>query len=105
MPDPLTPERFALLAERAGLDQAAGVLVVRSEHQGPGERAGLQTGDVIVRVGIPVDLGRGRIRWTLFEIRNLDDLSQFLSQVKKGDRMLVQVVREGREMRGEVEAR
>jgi S1-C subfamily serine protease len=94
-----------LLAERAGLEAAVGVLVVRAEKNGPGDRAGLQAGDVLLRVGLPVLVAPGRMRWSLSEIRSLDDLGQFLSQVKPDDRVLVQVVREGREMRGELVAR
>ncbi len=103
---PITP----LLAERGGLEAASGVLVVRAEKGGPGSRIGLQAGDVIVALGAATEVrpgapGAPRVRWTLSYIRSLDDLGQFLGTVEPGARILVQVVREGRELRGEIEAR
>jgi serine protease Do len=94
-----------LLAERAGLDAASGVLVVRAERGSPAEAAGVQAGDLLVRVGVPLESGRGVTRWSLFEVPNVDALAQVLGAVPAGGRVLVQVVRDGRELRGEVATR
>jgi S1-C subfamily serine protease len=92
-----------LLAERAGLADASGVLVVRADEAGPGGRAGLQAGDVIARVGVPQPGARGFLRYEVFEVRGLDDLAAILEHAHGGDRLLLFVRRDGRELRGEVE--
>lgn len=94
-----------LLAERAGLLDSAGVLVVRADEAGPGGRAGLQAGDVIARIGVPQPGARGFLRYEVFEVRTLEDLTALLEHVKGGDRLLIFVRRDGREMRGEVEVK
>jgi S1-C subfamily serine protease len=82
-----------------------GVLVVRAEKNGPGARTGLQAGDVLLRAGQPVASAAGRTTWAMTDLKSLDDLAQFLAQVKPGSHVLVQVLRDGRELRGDLETR
>jgi serine protease Do len=95
-----------LLAERAGLPEASGVFVVRVESDGPAAKAGLLPGDVIVRLGVPQQGGgRGFVRYEIYDVRALEDLVAALARSRAGDRLLVFVLREGRELRGEIEPR
>ncbi len=95
-----------LLAQRAGVGgDARGVLVVRAEADGPGGLAGVQAGDVITRLGRPVPVRGLGHRIEVYPIRDLDDLARFLVEVGVGERLVVFVVREGHELRGELVAR
>jgi len=99
-----------LLAERVGLQDSTGVLIVRAEKGSPAEAAGVQAGDVLARIGRPIEVGRdalGRsvVRWSLFEVPSLDALAQVLAEIPSGGRVLVQVIRDGRELKGEVATR
>jgi serine protease Do len=94
-----------ILAERAGLAEASGVLVVRADESGPGGEAGIQSGDVIARVGVPQPGARGFLRYEVYEVRTIEDLAAILARLARGDRILIFVIRDGRELRGEVEVR
>jgi serine protease Do len=74
----ITPE----LGQAFGLAAREGALVSQVETGGPADRAGIQRGDVIVRLG---DIEIGRIR----------DLPRAVSRSRPGDSIEVEVVREG----------
>ena len=79
-PAPVTRE----VAAQLGLDQAAGVLVMEVGDGTPAAKAGLQPGDVIVRLDDkPVD--------------TVEDLFGELRQHRPGERVTLTVVRDGRE--------
>ena len=81
-PAPVTRE----VAAQLGLDQAAGVLVMEVGDGTPAATAGLQPGDVIVRLDDkPID--------------TVEDLFGELRQHRPGDRVTLTVVRDGREQR------
>ena len=73
------PRRIAL---RHGLDQDQGVLIGGKESQGPADRAGLLTGDIIVGLG-------GKV------IAGIDDLMRELTADRVGREVAVSVVRRG----------
>jgi Do/DeqQ family serine protease len=77
----VTPE----IAHAFGLDAVAGVLVADADPNGPAARAGLRRGDILVSAA-------GR------PIESLDDLRNRLARLKPGDRVPLQVVREGRRL-------
>ena len=70
------------LARSLGLSQAQGALVQASEPGGPGERAGLEPGDVITRFG-------GQ------PVRRSADLPRLVADTPPGSRHAVQVFRRG----------
>lgn len=73
------------LAARLGISVREGIVVGRVVRGSPAARAGLQPGDVIVGIsGTP--------------ITNTRDLSNALRQRNVGDRVVVEVVRDGRRM-------
>jgi serine protease Do len=74
----LTPE----IAERLSLPQAEGVLVGSVEPNSPAARAGIRSGDVIDEVN------RQRVK-------NVKDFKQLTGQLKKGEGILLHVMREG----------
>src|SRR5215218_7998698 len=79
-PAPVTRE----VAAQLGLDQAAGVLVMEVGDGTPAAKAGLQPGDVIVRLDDkPID--------------TVEDLFGELRQHRPGERVTLTVVRDGRE--------
>jgi serine protease DegQ len=79
-PAPVTRE----VAAQLGLDQAAGVLVMEVGDGTPAARAGLQPGDVIVRLDDkPID--------------TVEDLFGELRQHRPGDRVTLTLIRDGRE--------
>ena len=72
------------VAAQLGLDQAAGVLVMEVGDGTPAARAGLQPGDVIVRLDDkPID--------------TVEDLFGELRQHRPGDRVTLTLIRDGRE--------
>jgi S1-C subfamily serine protease len=79
-PAPVTRE----VAAQLGLDQAAGVLVMEVGDGTTAARAGLQPGDVIVRLDDkPID--------------TVEDLFGELRQHRPGDRVTLTLIRDGRE--------
>jgi len=79
-PAPVTRE----VAAQLGLDQAAGILVMNVGDGTPAAKAGLQPGDVIVRLDDkPID--------------TVEDLFGELRQHRPGERVTLTVVRDGRE--------
>jgi serine protease DegQ len=81
-PAQVTPE----VAAQLGLDQTAGVLVMEVGDGTPAAKAGLQPGDVIVRLDDK-------------QIDTVEDLFGELRQHRPGDRVTLTVVRDGREQR------
>lgn len=77
----MTPE----LRQHLGAPADRGVLIAKIEPRSPAERAGLQVGDVIVRVGTQ-------------RVRTGDDVIQALSAQSAG-RVRLTVIRQGREVR------
>ncbi len=77
---PLTPE----LARQVGLRAVVGALVTQVKPGSPAERAGIQPGDVLVRIN-------GEL------VENPGSLQKFLADKKVGTRVQVNVVREGKE--------
>ena len=79
-PAPVTRE----VAAQLGLDQAAGILVMNVGDGTPAAKAGLQPGDVIVRLDDkPID--------------TVEDLFGELRQHRPGDRVTLTLIRDGRE--------
>jgi serine protease DegQ len=78
-PAPVTQE----VAAQLGLDQAAGVLVMSVGDGTPAAKAGLQPGDVVVRLGDK-------------PVGTVEDLFGELRQHRPGDRVTLTVVRDGR---------
>jgi Do/DeqQ family serine protease len=74
------------LAEAFGLDRRDGVVVVDVEPEGVAERAGIRTGDLIVRVGDR-------------SIRRITDFYGQTAVIFVGDRVELEVLREGRSRR------
>jgi len=77
----MTPE----IARAFGLDDVAGVLVADTDPSGPAARAGIRRGDIIVSTA-------GR------PIESSDDMRNRLARLKPGDRVPLQIVREGRRL-------
>jgi S1-C subfamily serine protease len=72
------------LGPYVGLDQAAGILVMEVGDGTPAAKAGLQPGDVIVRLDDkPID--------------TVEDLFGELRQHRPGDRVTLTLIRDGRE--------
>ncbi len=75
----MTPE----IARAFGLDDAAGALVAETDPSGPAARAGIRRGDIVVATdGRPIE--------------SSDDLRTRLARFKPGDRVILQIVRDGR---------
>ncbi|MEF8792200.1 DegQ family serine endoprotease [Thiohalorhabdus sp.] len=74
------------LAESFGMDKPTGALVARVIEGGPADKAGLQSGDVVIAVD-------GE------EIRTAGDLPPKIGQLKPGSEATLTVVREGEERR------
>jgi serine protease Do len=72
----------AELAESFGLRKPAGILVTAVDKGGPAERAGLEQGDIILRVA-------------QFAVNTLDQLAAILEQVGEQD-LMVLILRRGR---------
>jgi Do/DeqQ family serine protease len=77
----MTPE----IARVFGLDAVAGVLVADTDPNGPAARAGVRRGDILVAAS-------GR------PIESSDDIRNRLARLKPGDRVPLQIVREGRRL-------
>jgi serine protease DegQ len=72
------------VAAQLGLDRAAGVLVLEVADGSPAAKAGIQPGDVIIRIGDqPVD--------------TVEDFFGELRQRRPGDQVQLTIVRDGRE--------
>lgn len=71
------------LADALGIDETQGALVTNVMPESPAERAGVQAGDVIVRVNDR-------------NITSLNDLRNQIGMARIGDRVRLEVVREGR---------
>ena len=79
----LTVEQLTpLRAERLDLDADDGLVVTEVTRNGPAERAGLRSGDVIVQLG-------------RYRISTLDDLSAILTRLPASGRARLFVLREG----------
>ena len=77
----MTPD----LAESMGLKQATGALVAEVAKNGPAERAGIKTGDVIVTFN-------GK------EIRDSADLALQVARLAPGKEVQIKIIREGKEL-------
>jgi len=75
----ITPE----LAEQFGLDRASGALVGQIDESGPALKAGLRTGDVILKFD-----GQA--------VRDSADLPPMVTQTEVGKRVPVEIMREGK---------
>jgi len=84
--EPLTP----MLAEKYHLTSEDGLLVVAVDKDSVGGRAGLETGDVIVRLG-------------RYRISKLDDFASLVHELPEAGRVEVGVVRGDRLLRGILE--
>ncbi len=78
------------LAEAFGLERHDGVVVVEVEPDGPADRAGIEAGDVIVRIGKR-------------SIRRVTDFHSQAAVIFIGDRVEMEVVRDGRGRRAVLE--
>jgi serine protease DegQ len=87
-PSPLTPQ----VVDRFGLETKLGVLVASVVSGSAAEQAGLETGDVIVRIDDQ-------------EMRQVDDVLSLLREHVPGDRINVAIVRDDEERTIEVELR
>ena len=76
---PMTAE----LAKTFGLRQPVGLLITLVDSGGPGDRAGLVRGDIILRLG-------------QFPVNSLDQLAIILEQISAGTDVSLQIVRRGR---------
>ena len=76
-PAPVTRE----VAAQLGLDQAAGVLVMEVGDGTPAAKAGLQPGDVIVRL----------------DDKPIDTVEDLFGELRQGDRVTLTLIRDGRE--------
>jgi serine protease Do len=77
----MTPD----IAESMGLKQVTGALVADVARDGPAERAGVKTGDVIIAFD-------GK------EIRDSADLPLQVARLAPGKRVQIKIIREGREL-------
>lgn len=77
-PSDLTPQ----VAERFGIDLESGVIVVSITADSPAEAAGLREGDVVVKIDED-------------EIRIVEDLLSRLRENAPGDRVTLEIVRDG----------
>jgi serine protease DegQ len=84
-PSAVTPQ----IAAQLGLDRSTGVVVLAAEAGGPAADAGIQPGDVMVRMGDR-------------ELEGVEDLLDELRQRRAGDRVQITVVRGGRTQQVEV---
>ncbi len=74
----ITPD----LAERLGLEDTEGVIVIRVVPGSPADRGGLRRGDVIKEINRT-------------PVRDMDDYRRLMGKVKKGDVVLFRVIRGG----------
>jgi S1-C subfamily serine protease len=75
---------LGILAEPSGPGTGNGVLVRQVVPGGPADRAGLQPGDQIVKIGDKA-------------IRDYDELANAVSEHKPGDQLTLHIMREGKE--------
>ena len=73
------------IAKHLNISKKGGVLVNSVESKGPADRAGIRTGDIIVQVGKD-------------EINSSSQLQRIISSYKKGQRVKIKVLRNGRNM-------
>ena len=83
---PLNPE----LSEYFGIDKGIGLLIEKIEKDGPAEKAGLKVGDVIVSAD-------GK------RVETTEELSSFIQDMEKGDKITIEYLRNKKKRTVEVE--
>ena len=78
------------LLEFFGVKEESGLLVNRLTKDGPAEKAGIKVGDVVVRVD-------GK------KVTTVGDLSEFIQDKKKGDKVKLEIIRDKKPLTLEVE--
>ena len=73
------------IAKHLNISKKGGVLVNSVESKGPADRAGIRTGDIIVQVGMD-------------EINSSSQLQRIISSYKKGQKVKIKILRNGRNM-------
>jgi len=73
------------LAKYFAVGESGGALILRVEEDTPAEEAGLKSGDVIVKLNEE-------------KVTNPDDVVEFLSDLKKGDKITVSLIRHGKKI-------
>ncbi len=96
----LTPS----LAWKRGLEIEAGVLVMAPTAGGPAARIGVEANDVVTKLGRKINNRLGQAAWQIVPIQGTNHLSKVLEDVKKGEEIGIWVLRNGRELQGELRA-
>jgi S1-C subfamily serine protease len=92
-------------ARKSGHTRLGGVFVKEVISDGPGARIGFENGDCITEMAIVEQRGMYSVRLNVTEIRNLEDLEEFLTSRIKGRLVAVTIDRKGEKLTGKLVAR
>src|SRR5262249_5966898 len=90
-------------AWKKGLECEGGILVQGAVKEGPTARIGVDAGDVIVKIGRRVvDPRLGQAQFEVTRVTSTVELARVLEAVAKGEEVAIFVLRNGRELQGEL---